>query len=335
MVVYFLAAVAGCINVAYYIRTTLCIAVAASIGIFLQYICWYLFGFHLQLVATDFLLAESKAWVALAQTGTIGVTGREMGFYRPSSFFLEPSHMFLYLMPHLFLLLLTPNINRIRITCAAVLSLGLIFSTSGMGMAVVYGVWMLWLGFGGDNRLCFRNIFHIKNILRCVLFTVMFFGICLSVPALQRSILRIFLDGETINKVVEELPAIGGELSSIDEVGGSNAVSGRTKFGFAQIKKMRGIELLVGISDSMSQFNFNKAGFVATMYKYGAIGIALSYSLYLYGAAFLKAPCRWLAIILLVVSFFSAHTHGTFYMMYYSFVLLDGYFQKQHGAKPD
>jgi hypothetical protein len=93
---------------------------------------------------------------------------------------------------------------------------------------------------------------------------------------------------------------------------------------------MRGVELIIGVADNMNQFDFNKAGFVATMYKYGAIGLLLTYFLYLYGAVCLKAPHRWFAIIILGVSFFSAHTHGTFYMLYYYFVLLDGHYQKHH-----
>ena len=58
--------------------------------------------------------------------------------------------------------------------------------------------------------------------------------------------------------------------------------------------------------------------------KYGIIGMLLSYVFYVSCAVFSKGAYRWMAIIILGISLVSAHTHGTFYMLFYVFMLIDG-----------
>jgi len=65
-------------------------------------------------------------------------------------------------------------------------------------------------------------------------------------------------------------------------------------------------------------------GFFSTMYKYGSVGVVLSYLFYLSCAVFAKESTRWIAVIVLAISFVSAHTHGTFYMLFYMLMLMNG-----------
>lgn len=57
------------------------------------------------------------------------------------------------------------------------------------------------------------------------------------------------------------------------ESGGSNAIEGRTAQGFNLIANLTGMKLLVGVTSTTAGIQFNMAGFVATLYKFGIIGI--------------------------------------------------------------
>ncbi len=401
---YFVAIALGGINLKYVAHSAYWVAMAAGIGIIIQSICYYLFDFHLQLVATGLLLEESEAWIGLVETGLININGSVSAIYRPSAFFLEPSHMFLYLVPSLFLLLLSPEMNRVKRISAVVLSVGLILSTSGMGIAVVAGAWLLQLGFsnGKENLLRFKHFFNKKNIFRCIAFALVFVMIALSLPFLRYSVLRIFMGSRAVNEMIaaeqakkepqttieeelkeepdktpteklpetqpvetpeqpsvdveklpqEEQPSVDVEklpqeeqAPSVDKESqtekepsveakpqtggssnkGSTAISGRTERAISLIRyRMSGAQYLIGVSDSVDNIEFNLPGFFATMYKYGILGVLLSYLFYLCCAVFAKGPYRWMAIIILMISFFSAHTHGTFYMLFYVLMLMDG-----------
>lgn len=377
----------GGINLKFVARSAYLVAMAAGIGIILQCICYYLFGFHLQLVVTNWLLEESHAWVKLAQTGIIGITGKASAFYHPSAFFLEPSHMFLYFVPNLFLLLLTPEMNWLKRISAILLSIGLVLSTSGMGIALVVGAWLLQLGFckGKENILRFKHFFRMQNVLRCVAFLLIFVVIAFCLPFLRYSILRVFVGNQKVNamiaaeeaekaaqlankdkpiidsiptnpaptspaptdppseptqipeetlseaeKLAQEKADAAAEAEKLaQENAGSTAISGRMERAISLIRyRMSGSQYLVGVSDSVENIKFNLPGFFATMYKYGIIGTVLSYIFYLCCAIFGKGAYRWMAIIILGVSFFSAHTHGTFYMLFYVLILMDSLVQK-------
>ena len=347
---YFAAIALGGINLRYVFTSAYLIAMASVFCIVIQSICYYLFGFHLQLVATDFLLEESSQWVALAQTGVVGVNGKISAFYRPSGFFLEPSHMFLYLTPNLMMLLLSRQMNLFKRLSAAALSLGLILSTSGMGIAVVAGTWLLQLGFGRgkENLLRFRHLFCKQNILRCILFVVVFVVLAVSLPSIRYSVMRIFMGNQAVNAIIaseQAEKAAGSEqyaelmekaqdaAEQMQVNAGSTAVSGRTERALSLIRnRMKGMQYLIGVGDTVGDVTFNLPGFFATMYKYGLIGVVLSYLFYLSCAVFAKGAYRWMAIIIIGISFFSAHTHGTFYMLFYVLMLIDGLMERSSKA---
>ena len=331
---YFTAIALGGINLKYVARWSYLVAMVACLCIILQSLCYYLFGFHLQMVVTEWLLEESSHWIRLAETGLIDVTGKVSLFYRPSAFFLEPSHMFLYFTPHLCLLLLTPDMNQVKGVSAAVLSLALILSTSGMGIALILAVWLLHLGFGGDEKNVLRpsHLLRWRSIRRCLGFLMVFGLIAVILPFLRYGILRIFMSQEAVNNL------IGGDylgLLGLDAEG-STAISGRTQQAISLIvNKMQGLQYLIGVSDSVDDITFNLPGFFATIYKYGFLGMVLSYVFYLCCAVFAKGAYRWMAIIILGISFFTAHTHGTFYMIFYIMLLMDGLMTKGKPGQAD
>lgn len=325
---YLICAVCGCINIKYFIKYAYCIAMAASILIIVQYICFNFFNFHLQLVPVSLLLPEADIWIGGAETGMIGVTGAVLSFYRPSAFFLEPSHMFLYLFPLLFLLLLSPEKSKWKLISAIIITLGLVLSTSGMGICVAFGAWGLYFtcSNGKENIVSLKNLFRKRNILVIVVYLLVCFSIYSTVPLVEDSINRIFV-GEEISSEMDGVVHIKGDKHTNEK--GSTAIEGRTQVASMIIDDMKGKELIFGVADTTEGLNCNMSGYNATLYKYGYIGIILSYLFYVFSFLLLRYHNVWIAFIILLVSYFSAHTHGIFFMMYYVFILLEGW----HSAK--
>lgn len=191
---------------------------------------------------------------------------------------------------------------------AILLTVGLFLTTSGMGIGVSCFAWVLYLGFnsGKLNNIKLKNVFRIKNLIMLITFCVVFIVLCFTVPFFRDSIVRIF----------------------VGESGGSNAIEGRTAQGFNLIANLTGMKLLIGVTSTTAGIQFNMAGFVATLYKFGIIGTFLSYAFYVKNAICQKVPYKWIAAVIVFVSFFSAHTHGIFYMLYYVIILMMGYDEK-------
>ncbi len=303
MILYVLAAAAGCINIKYYLRTALCISFLACMCIILQYIAYYGGGIHIQMVPTSLFLPEAEQWIEGAKTGVVGITGRVSDLYRPSAFFLEPSHMFLYTFPHLFVALFAPDFSRKRLYLALVFTVGLLFTTSGMGILTVAGAWGVYFALTSrrSNRVRLQNLLKVRNLTMILLLLVGGAVIILAVPFVRGSVMR-FLD-----------------LSH------GGAIAGRTRLAADLIaKSLTGRKVLFGVTNTLEGLDFNMSGFAATLYKFGLIGVLLSYTTYFFGIFRTKNQYFWISLMVVVISFFSAHTHGTFYMIYYVFLILEG-----------
>ena len=305
MCFYLLCLCQECIDTAILRKAATYIAVLAGVLLIVQHVCFNIFDFHLQLVPISALLPESEPWVLSAQTGTYGVNGIVNAFYRPSAFFLEPSHLFLYAFPLLFISLFKSYNRRKNLVAAILISLSMVLCSSGMGVLVVFGAWGLFFGFRDTEPGVYRvfNIFRKRNMIQTICFVVLFVAAVVFIPFVQNSVIRIF----------------------VSEAGSSTAIDGRTEVAMATLGGMNLRQVLIGTEDIMSGFHFNMPGFMATLYSQGLVGVILSYEVYVKGLVMLKMPYFWFTAILLVVSFFSAHTHGTFFMLYFVMLLRDGY----------
>ena len=313
MVVFFVSIACGCVNIKYFMKCTTLISSAAGICLIAQYIFYYILGFHLQMVPTQFLLPESNAWILGAKTGLYGVNGKLNGFYRPSAFFLEPSHLFLYTFPVLCILLLAPNINKRRKKRAILVTIAMVLSTSGMSVAVAGGIWILYFAlFNSGNSLKnvarLTNLFSPKNIVILFFILIMLVVAYFQVDVFKNMIDRIFSSGP---------------------YGGSTAIEGRTRLARLLVQGVSGSDLIFGVTENVDEITFNLSGFYATLYKYGLIGIFLSYLFYASGLFKLRGAGFWVSAIILVISFFTAHTHGTFYMTYFVLVIMNEYHMRK------
>ena len=311
--VYAVAIAAGCFDTKFFLKCVVAISLTACVLIILQYICYYLLGFHLQCAPTSLLLERSQQWVKLAQTGRASITGRATRFYRPSAFFLAPSHMFLYLFTPFLITLLSPEQSGRQKRIALLLTCGLVLCTSGMGIFTTIGGWLLYIGKKGgrSNRFSLGKFFRPRNIAVLAGLAVIALLLYLYVPFFQNSITRVFGSGYDY----------------------TNAIEGRVGLASVLVKSMSSLEWLIGVSDNLAGIEFNMSGFYGTLYMYGILGLVISYWYYGQSLLRLKNQYFWVGAVMIVVSLFSAHTHSTFFMLYSMFIFTEGYREQRETVR--
>ena len=304
---YFVAAASGAVNVRYYAKCAIPVALAASVLLAVQYICFYVFGFHLQLVPTALFTQQAQQWTLLAQTGLIDVTGRTMSFYRPSAFFLEPSHLAIYCFVPLVLLALSDGMNKQRFVLAAVITMGILLSTSGMGMALLVGIWGVFIlrcfmGTGTPKQKL-KNLASPRFLLLVGCCLLLMIGAYFFIPFFHSAVNRIF----------------------VGENGGTNAIMGRVGTGIQSLGMLKGKSFFFGDDNWREASNWNMQGFFYGFFTQGFIGMLLSYGFYVQSLFRAKGPYFWLTVLILMLSFFTAHTHAAFFMLYYVLIIMNGY----------
>ena len=299
----YIAIAMDCVDLKRVLRYAFYICLAATVVLLIQYFCYYVIRFKLQVIPVKLLHAESERWVERSTSTKIG------GFYRPSGFFLEPSHVFLYFFPSIAFLLFTPKTNIRRIISAAVLSLGVVLSTSGMGIAVVAGFWAIYILLysakgNKKNEPQFSNLFTKRTLIIIAVFLCVLIVAYFTVDIVRNTVNRIFVNDS-----------------------GSTAIAGRVRRTLNHLKKMSARDILIGYSKDVevSEFDFNVAGFFATLFKQGIIGVILSYWFYLRGLRNVNSANFWYTLVIVALSFFTAHTHGTFYMLFFVCFQMYGY----------
>lgn len=310
MILIFIFMMSGVVNVRLFFKSSLLIAKIASIAIIAQTVSYYVLKYHIRIIPVNMLLEEgSDIWINRSVYGI----SRIGEMYRPSGIFLEPSHLFLYTFPLLCMLLLLPEINKYGIKDAIIISLSVLLSTSGFGIVCVVMLWIVYRIFYKDGEIDKLAIEKLMSLRTWIIVVGVFIILIVAynyVPIIRNNIKRIF-DFET---------------------GTSVAIDGRVNLANNFIKKLSGSTLLFGVAERVEQIDFNMAGFHATLYKWGIIGVVLTYIFYGQGIFRLKQSYFYMSLIIVVVSYFSAHTHGTFFMMYFTVFLMNGYYMKEHGG---
>ena len=304
-IVFVVAIALGKINLDTMLKACRAVCLLASGYLILQYVFYYLFKIHLQMAPTDLLIKSADQWVLVAQTGLAGVTGRVGNLYRPSAFFLEPSHMYIYAFPHLILLLFKEKITKKVLVMAGLISLGLVLTTSGMGIAAAVGVWGLFLIFRDerDGTFSFKNILRKRNLIAMGLLIVGFIGAVVCVPFVRSAVLRVFVPGAT----------------------GSTAITGRVSGAWSYIAPMTFWQWIWGVADNTNGITTNFPGLLDALYRHGLIGVVLSYELYVKCMTKLPLAYKLMGAVILITSLFSGHTHSLVGMMYFLLVLMSGF----------
>ena len=299
----YIAIALDCVDLKRVLRYAFYVCCAATVVLLIQYVCYYLIRFKLQVIPVSLLHEESERWVERSTSTKIG------GFYRPSGFFLEPSHVFLYFFPSIAFLLFMPKMNMRRIISAMFLTLGVVLSTSGMGIAVAAGLWAIYILLysakgNRENKPQFSNLFTKRTLIMIGIFLCALVVAYFTIDVVRNTVNRIFVNDS-----------------------GSTAIAGRVRRTLNHMKKMSARDLIIGYSKdvAVSEFDFNTAGFFATLFKQGIIGVILSYWFYLRGLRNLHSANFWYTLVIVFISFFTAHTHGTFYMLLFVCFQMYGY----------
>lgn len=294
----------GSINTSYFFKYAKAIAVLATIAIIIQTFAHYLLSRTIDFRPLSLLVSQNVIWVRTSVN--FGVAGF---LFRPSGFFLEPSHFFLYTFPIITVLLLSINRDKKSLRTALFLSFGLLLTTSGMGVAILAAVWTLYfLVYKNASDYSTKNLskfFSSRSFVVFVLLVIVFVVVYFSVPFIHSAVDRIFTDDET-----------------------SNAIDGRVRLVSEYVRGISGNAVWFGTPiDELDDLDFNVPGFFATYIKWGVFGLLFSYWFYLRGLFKLKGPYFWLSLIIVAISYFTAHTHGTFYMLYFVLFLMNGYYE--------
>lgn len=304
-VVFVLAVALGKINLDTMLKACRAVCLLASFYLIFQYIFYYGFKIHLQMAPTDLLVKSADQWILVAQTGITGVTGRVGNLYRPSAFFLEPAHVYLYMFPHLILMLFNDKITKKVLAMAAMISLGMVLTTSGMGIAAVGGIWALFLIFRDERDGSFRlaNILRKRNLIALGILVLGFAGAMVCVPFVRSAVLRIFVPGST----------------------GTTAIGGRVNRAFDLVMTMESWQWLYGMADNTHGLGIHMPGILDVLYRHGIIGTLLSYELYVKCTCKLPLAYKLMGAVILVTSLFSGHTHSLVGMLYFMLVLMSGF----------
>lgn len=327
MLGYLIAAGLGALNLKVLVRTVSVVAAVVGLCTVLQYIGYYGFGVHLRMVPVKLLIPAADQWIPVVTDGLHSITGRYTGFYRPAAFFLEPNHLFLYCFPALFLNLYRREKNGFNWVVAALSTVGIVLSTSSMGVAVVFGTWVLFsiLWDRKTDSLSLRSLLRWQNWLRTAGVALALLAVFLLVPSINSSIARI-----VGLKSIELVPSDGPETmpdlpdNLEDFLNDKNAVSGRVNGALDILKNMTWVQWIIGCADSTGGIASHMPGFMSIAYKYGIIGLVLSYAFFLYCLKKVNADYFWYVAIWFLASFFSTHTHGMIFMLFYVMVLCRG-----------
>lgn len=290
------------------------IAVVNVCVLLLQIFSYYILRVNLQFIDLNRLVSYDYRWEE-----RLGTTSTNLSLYRPSALFLEPSHLFLFFAPLILTLITREKAAERKTKLAFFLLSGMIFSTSGMGIVFVFAVLFVYLTMYRRPHYAvgsFRNLFTGKTITIVCLTVAVAVLLYFKVPLFHNMISRILFTDEN----------------------GYNAISGRTSRGGELLSQLSRKQLIIGIADYIGDDGRALSGFQGECYKYGIIGLVLSYAYYLYGTLTSDGKTGlFLGVFLLVLSFVCAHTHKDFYMLYFSVFLFasGGTGAKAKGTRPE
>lgn len=226
------------------------IACIAAICVIIQFFVHLILNVHIPLIKMDWCLDEMEEYRSLITTGV-----DFEGTYRPSAFFLEPSHFAQYASIGLAsnLLLEKPNYKK-----AILISIGIILTTSGIGIVLVVAIWCAFpiIATKGIDNKKIKRIFFLLVIGALAIF------ILLKMPFFQNSLNRI----------------TGGASYSSTQY---NAIWGRTLYWTEYISSMQGSDLVFGYgSANLPDVYFT--GIMSIIYSYGVVGIIMfSFALFI------------------------------------------------------
>lgn len=245
-------------------------SIVAALAVILQTIIHYLIGSHLPLVAINFCTKSIQE-----QYQQLVNTGISDGHYRPSAFFLEPAHYTQFSIFGLTSCLFRRNKS---IKKALIITLGIVATTSGMGIALSIITWAFW-------AIVYNWTWIKKHAFKFI---------CLSLLALVTVAL------------VYQLPSVKFAVGRIVGTnGGMSAIKGRLFFWEEYFGQFAAKDLLFGFGQSTLPEEVYFTSFMVYLWAYGILG----FSLYTFACGQLfvtsKLLAKYLVLVVFVLTFFA------------------------------
>lgn len=233
-----LGATSGSIDIRILRKTIEIISYSFAFIIFAQTLVFYVGNIRTSLLMESMLLDADKYYVA----NQLSLTG----LYRPSAFFLEPSHYAEYCCIGLLSVLFPGSKYDVNIRKAIVICIGCLLTTSGIGMALCFGLFFAYALFAQRNK---KN--RIMYIFLWLLAGLAVISILSHIPLFQTMLLRITGD-----------------------VGGYNAIWGRTLYWDSYINSMSSHDKILGFGYGNLPSGY-MTGLMLLIYCYGYMGVVL------------------------------------------------------------
>ncbi len=289
----YLGLIAGVADSSAFRRTVELVSTLAAIGVVGQVLVHSVAGIHIPMINYSFCIDSMAQYKDAILTGY----SQAEPLYRPSAFFLEPSHMATYCTVGLLSTLLG---KRPNFKIGVVISIGLLLSTSGIGMVLCAVSWVCYAVLGGARGVSQRS----QRILVVALFAVVAVVVLMQIGLFSQITARF-----------------AGSYGYSDSQ--YNALWGRTMYWDVYIAPMSGTDLLFGFGSSkMPDVYFT--GLMETVYCYGIVGLVLLYALYVGTMLYTKGAGKCLCAILIGMSFV-ANLTGLIFMSFFfaAAILLD------------
>ena len=267
------------------IRRILVTYAMISVGLLvIQTLAYYLLDFRIQYIPQALVHEQFRESYVFRETS---------GLFRPSALFLEPAHFVQYCIFAIISVLFPPN-GKVDLERAIVLAIGCVLTTSGMGMALVFGiaVWYFILKYVVTGKL--KN-YRLKKILLVALACVVGLFLIAQIPFIKLAILRVF--------------------STVD---GYNAVVGR--LGLWKLKDaigtMKIVPLLFGYNNT-ADYGYYLTGLIDTIYKFGLVGLLSLLSCFGWLMYCKKSNYVWGTCLTFLALFVVAHLTTVFAQLFY------------------
>lgn len=268
------------------------IAVINSLIILVQVVAHYLFHRNIQFIQYSLLQQDYKETYASVSTEFFTL-------YRPCGLFLEPSFNSQYclfaLISCLFSQNARPKYKRVLIIC-----LGIILSTSGMGIMLMSGIitWFLFI-----NKEKFGK--KIRKIIIALGIICFLLPVLIRTPFFRNAIERVFSSFE-----------------------GYNAIEGRTGNWQQALHSLNTHQYIFGLGGS-SNYQWYLSGFPDTIYKYGVVGIILKINIFIQVIIRRRSNYIMCCSVVYLVLFCVAHLTGAFLDAFYICILLGDYYYEE------
>jgi len=269
------------------------ISIIASIIVILQYVLHYTSGLTLPTVCVYDWLNDYMKY---------SIQNKDMtGFFRPSAFFAEPAHFAYYSVIGIVSILFTES--KVNIKKAVFITLGILLTTSGIGIIFSSIIWFVWLLKGSPkNRTSFLKIFGGLTSGLLTYYLLMQFNF------FSNAIQRIF-----------------------GEVDGYNAISGRLFWWDTYFSRLSTHDWIFGLGYSALPGVYF-TGFMEIVYASGIIGLILLSMAIMNCIRHTKGFHLFLCIIFFGL-LFSSDLTSFFYMIFWFSLIYSGYIYKKKQSK--